>query len=196
MSFLLIISSFLRDVLLIDPTTSDFNLFAKGESFDRFMHSVVVTSLAMNSDLRKVRRGITFVCNCHPFHANHMHFGVARKYGHAAAGVVPIKIKKLHFMDVSTPARAVMKFVRGLLSILNAKLAKRINITKADRLKEMFTVQNLPTSYGGVAENVDMLRALEERFHMRKEAHSRVECRGVDIEFTGASPSEWHMGRT
>ena len=118
---------------------------------------------------------------------------MARKYGHAAAGVVPLKIKKIFFADVSTPARFMIKFTRGLLAVLNPKLAKRIHLTKLEKLKDVFPLDALPKVYGGNAEESHILRALEERFRRRAEAHLKVKCPGVDLHFSAASPSEWRV---
>lgn len=170
-----------REVLMLESEKINFNTFSTPEDVRSYLHMCEIVGFSMITDLRGIRKGITAMGTCRRFKVRYFNVTLARNQLSSFTGILPIKLKRIIFLDVGVASKIVVKLSKGLISLFNAKLGRRLIDTSSKNLTKLMPKETLPKRYGGDADDLPFLEYMDKRMKMRMVAYEKVSCPGLEM---------------
>lgn len=170
-----------REVLMLESEKINFNSFSTPEEILSYLHMCQIVAMGMVTDLRGARKGITGMGTCRKFKIRYFNVTLARHQLASFTGIMPIKMKRIIFLDVGTASRVVVKLSKGLISLFNPKLGRRLIDSSMKNLPKLMPKETLPKRYGGDGADLPFLEYMENRLQKRRVAYEKVVCPGLEV---------------
>ena len=166
---------------MLESEKINFNSFSTTEDIKSYLHMCEIVGFSMIPDLRGVRKGITAMGTCRSFKVRYFNVTLARHQLSSFTGILPIKIKRIIFLDVGVASKVVVKLSKGLISLFNSKLGRRLIDVSSKNLPKLMPKETLPKRYGGDADDLPFLEYMENRLKLRVEAYEKIICPGLEM---------------